>query len=229
MGSSVLVTGGTGGLGTAVTAALLDEGYRVVVPWIAERELKRLADHERLELVRADLFDAGDARRCAEIAASDSAAPLQAVVNLVGGFAMGGRVHEMPIDEFERQLTLNVRATYLACQATLPHLIEAGGGSIVCVSSRSALRPFPGASGYITGKAAVLGLVDALATEYAADGVRVNALLPSIIDTPGNRASQPNADRSTWVSPERIARVVLYLCSEASAAVSGARIPVDRP
>jgi NAD(P)-dependent dehydrogenase (short-subunit alcohol dehydrogenase family) len=105
-------------------------------------------------------------------------------------------------------------------------MLEGGGGSIVCVSTRAALRPFPGAAGYISSKAAVLAFVDALAAEYTADGVRANAILPSVIDTPANRASQPDADHSRWVSPEQIARVIRFLCSDDSAPTSGAHIPV---
>src|SRR5262245_50271926 len=113
MGRSVLVTGGTGGLGAAVTSAFLDAGWRVVVPWIAERELTRVPDHDSLTLVQADLFDETSARDCAATAASDVDNPLRAVVNLVGGFAMGGPVHETPVEQFEEQLRLNLRATYL--------------------------------------------------------------------------------------------------------------------
>jgi NAD(P)-dependent dehydrogenase (short-subunit alcohol dehydrogenase family) len=148
------------------------------------------------------------------------------VVNLVGGYAEGGRVHETPVDAFEAQLRLNLRPTYLVTAAALPHLMAAGGGSVVCVSSRAALRAFPGAAGYITAKAALLALVDALAVEYRDDLIRVNALLPSTIDTPGNRASQPHADFSRWVPPAQIADLIAYLCSDASVATSGAHIPV---
>lgn len=162
----------------------------------------------------------------ADEAASNATAPLTAVVNLIGGFAMSGRVHETDVAKFEGQLRLNLRPTYLASQAALPHLIGAGGGSIVCVSSRAALRPFSGAAGYITGKAAVLALVDAMAAEYKPDGVRVNAVLPSVIDTPGNRASQPDADYSNWVTPAEIAEVVHFLCDDRSSVVSGAHVPV---
>jgi NAD(P)-dependent dehydrogenase (short-subunit alcohol dehydrogenase family) len=97
---------------------------------------------------------------------------------------------------------------------------------VVCVSSRAALRPFSGAAGYITAKAALLTFVDALAVEYRDDLVRANAVLPSVIDTRGNRASQPDADHSRWVPPEQIADVIAFLCSSASAATSGAHIPV---
>ncbi|MGH3950540.1 MAG: SDR family NAD(P)-dependent oxidoreductase [Pseudonocardiaceae bacterium] len=226
MGSTALITGGTGGLGSAVTAAFLAAGYRVVVPWIAESEKSALPPHERLTAVEADLFDPASTRRVADLAAAEPDAPLRAVVNLVGGFAMGGRVHETEIDEFETQLRLNLRPTYLTSQAALPHLIAAGGGAIVCVSSRAARRPFSGAAGYITGKAAVLALVDAMAAEYTRDDIRVNAVLPSVIDTPANRAGQPDADHSAWVSPADIAMVVLFLCEESAGVVSGAHVPV---
>ncbi|HEU5159696.1 MAG TPA: SDR family NAD(P)-dependent oxidoreductase [Streptosporangiaceae bacterium] len=223
--ATAIVTGGTGGLGAAVTRRFLDASWRTVVPWYHERELERLDSHPRLTLVQADLFDPTSAAACVAEGAADSAAPLAAVVNLVGGFAIGGRMHETPIDDFERQLRLNLRPAYLTCQAALPHLIAGGGGSIVCVSSRAAVRPFPGAVGYVTSKAAVLALVDALAVEYRDDGVRANAVLPSVIDTPGNRASQPDADYSRWVRPEEIAEVIFGLCA-GSEIVSGAHIPV---
>jgi len=219
---TVLVTGGTGGLGAAVTKAFLDGGWRVVVPWVAERELERVEAHDRLELVRADLFDPD-----AVASAVQSAGPsLRAAVNLVGGFAEHGRVHETPIETFEEQLRLNLRPTYLVCAAVLPTLLHAGGGAIVCVSSRSALRPFPGAAGYVVSKSAVLALVDALDAEYRKDRIRVNAVLPSVIDTPFNRSSMPDADFDTWVAPEQIARVIRFLCSDDASVTSGAHLPV---
>jgi NAD(P)-dependent dehydrogenase (short-subunit alcohol dehydrogenase family) len=228
MGRSVLVTGGTGGLGAAVTTAFLDAGWRVVVPWLVEHELERLPARNGLELVKADLFDLASARDCATVAASEVDSPLRAVVNLVGGFAMGGKVHETPVEDFENQLRLNLRATYLTCQQTLPHLITAGGGSIVCMSSRAALHPFSGAAGYITSKAAVLALVTALDVEYKNAGIRANAVLPGVIDTPGNRASMPDSDRKDWVSPADIARTIVFLSSDDSSAISGAQVPVHR-
>jgi NAD(P)-dependent dehydrogenase (short-subunit alcohol dehydrogenase family) len=219
---TVLVTGGTGGLGAAVTQAFLDGGWRVVVPWIAERELERVEAHDRLELVRADLFDPDDVA-----AAVQTAGPsLRAAVNLVGGFAIHDRVHETPIETFEEQLRLNLRPTYLVCAAVLPALLAAGGGAIVCVSSRAARQPFPGAAGYVVSKAAVLALVDALDAEYRKDRIRVNAVLPSVIDTPFNRSSMPDADFDTWVAPEEIARVIRFLCSDDASVTSGAHLPV---
>jgi NAD(P)-dependent dehydrogenase (short-subunit alcohol dehydrogenase family) len=220
--ATVLVTGGTGGLGAAVTRAFLDDGWRVVVPWIVERELERVDEHARLELVRADLFDP-DAVAEAVAAAGPS---LRAVVNLVGGFAIHDRVHETPIETFEEQLRLNLRPTYLVCAAALPVLLEAGGGAIVCVSSRAARQPFSGAAGYVVSKAAVLALFDALDAEYRQDRVRVNAVLPSVIDTPLNRESMPDADFDTWVRPDELARVIRFLCSDDASVTSGAHLPV---
>lgn len=219
--AGAIVTGGTGGLGVAVTRCLLDDGWQVVVPYNAPHELDRLDPHPSLSLVAADL---ADPLAVAGVIAG-AGRPLRALVNLVGGYAAAGRVHETPVEEFERQFTLNLRPTYLCCAAALPELMREGG-AIVCVSTRAVLRPFPGAAGYIASKAAVVGLVDALAAEYTADGVRTNAILPSVIDTPGNRASQPEADHSRWVRPEEIARVIAFLCSDASAPTSGGHIPV---
>ena len=200
------MTGGTGGLGAAVVRALLADGWRVVVPWVEPRELDRAPDDDA--------------------ATGDGAPPLRAVVNLVGGFAMGERAEAMPIEDFERMLTLNLRPTYLVAQAAIPHLRAAGGGSIVCVSARAAVRPFACASGYITGKGAVLALVGALDAEYRDEGIRTNAILPSVIDTPANRASMPDADTSRWVTPDEIAAVIRFLVSDESAPTSGAHVPV---
>ncbi len=226
MPGTALITGGTGGLGAAVTARFLDSGWRVVVPWLVEAELRRVVEHPRLELVRSDLFEPDSVSHCVDVAANDPSAPLAAVVNLVGGYAAEGRVHETPVDHFEAQFRLNLRPTYLVCQYAVPHLIDGGGGAIVCVSSRAAVRAFSGAAGYITAKAAVLAFVDVLAAEYTDDGIRTNAILPSVIDTPGNRAGQPDADHSKWVRPAEIAETVHYLCSPEATHVSGAHVPV---
>lgn len=226
MAGSALITGGTGGLGAAVTRAFLDGGWRVVVPVFAEQERERLDAHERLVLESADLNDAGSTTAMARLAAADADAPLRAVVNLVGGYGAGGLVHETPVETFEDQLRLNLRPTYLVCHAAIPHLQAAGGGAVVCVSSRAALKPFAGAAGYIVAKAAVLAFVDVLAAEYRDDGIRANAILPSVIDTPANRASMPNADHGRWVAPEQIASVVRFLCEDGAGVVSGAHVPV---
>ncbi|NJP33067.1 SDR family NAD(P)-dependent oxidoreductase [Micromonospora thermarum] len=222
---SVLVTGGTGGLGGAVTDAFVEAGWRVVVP---SREAAPGPDPAAGDVVRltADLTDPVEVRHAVEVAAGDAAAPLRAVVNLVGGYAARGRVHETPVAELERMLTLNLRPTWLVTAAALPHLVAAGGGAVVCVSSRAAVAPFRGAAAYATAKAAVLAFANAVAVEYRPDGVRCNTVLPSVIDTPANRAAQPDADHSRWVTPAEIAPVVRFLASPESAPTSGASVPV---
>jgi NAD(P)-dependent dehydrogenase (short-subunit alcohol dehydrogenase family) len=225
MDRTAIVTGGTGGLGGAVVARLLDDGWRVVVPWITQGELERLAEHERLRLVQADLFDPGAVKEAVEAAGTS----LRGLVNLVGGFAAGARVHETAIEEFEAQFRLNLRPTYLMTAAAVERMLGAEGpsrGSIVCVGTRAALQPFSGAAGYIASKAAVIAFAAAVAVEYRQDGIRCNAVLPSVIDTPGNRAAMPKADHAKWVAPAQIAAVISHLLSEDAAATSGAAIPV---
>jgi NAD(P)-dependent dehydrogenase (short-subunit alcohol dehydrogenase family) len=232
MERTAIVTGGTGGLGAAVVARLLDQGWRVVVPWIVERELERVEERSGLELIQADLFRPDSVQEVVAAGAAAADAPLRGLVNLVGGFAAGGRVHETPIEDFERQFTLNLRATYLMTQAFVSRVLSDAPGegqadaAVVCVGTRAVRRPFSGAAGYISSKAAVLSFTEAVAVEYRDDGIRCNAILPSVIDTPGNRASMPKADFSKWVRPEDIAAVISHLLSEDSGPVSGAAIPV---
>jgi NAD(P)-dependent dehydrogenase (short-subunit alcohol dehydrogenase family) len=219
----VLVAGGTGALGGAVLRELVDAGYEVTSTWVVEREREQIeADlGDRVSLVEADLFEdepAADAVR--------AVAELEAVVNLVGGFASGPKVHETPSHEFERLIQLNLAPAFRLARAAMPRLVERGGGAFVGVSARAALRPFSGAAGYAAGKAAVLAFIKALDAEYRGDGVRCTAVLPSVIDTPANRAATPGADFSKWVPPEQIARVIRFLVSDESAPVSGAGIPV---
>lgn len=226
MKCSAIVTGGTGGLGSAVATRLLDDGWTVTVPWIVEEELERVEQREGLELIRADLFEPASVAEVVSAATADEGTPLRGLVNLVGGFSSPGRVHEAPIEEFERQFRLNLRATYLVTQAALSPMIEAGGGSIVCTGTRAALQPFKGAAGYAASKAAVIAFSHAVAVEYRDEGVRCNAILPSVIDTPANRAAMPNANHDRWVKPEQIAGTIAFLLSNDSEPVSGAAIPV---
>ncbi|HEU4397392.1 MAG TPA: SDR family NAD(P)-dependent oxidoreductase [Actinomycetota bacterium] len=224
--ATVLVTGASGGLGGAVTEAFLVDGWRVVAASRSGRPAGVTAGPDRLQVVAADLDEPADVAATVAAATADATAPLRALVNLVGGFTEGGRVHETPVEDLERQLALNLRPTWLVTKAALPHLVAAGGGAVVCMSSRSAVAPFRGAAGYAAAKAAVLAFAQAVAVEYRADGVRCNAVLPSVIDTPANRAKQPDADWSRWVPPQQVAAVIRFLCGEESAPTSGAAIPV---
>ena len=214
MARTALITGATGGLGGAVVDRFAAEGWSVLGV-----DKRAGEDRDNVRFLTADLFDpdqVGDA-------VAQAGPELQAVVNLVGGFAQGGRVHETPIEEFEEQFRLNLRPTYLVTAAAIARMRS---GTVVCVGTRAALRPFPGAAGYVASKAALLALVRALDSEYRDDGIRINAVLPSVIDTPANRSAMPDADHDAWVGADEIAKVIHFLSSDASSPISGAEVPV---
>jgi len=199
MTRSAFITGGGGGLGVAVVERFLAAGWNVTAPRRAE----------------VDLTDPEAVRQAVE-----AAAPLHAVVNLAGGFAAGQPVGETPIETFEAQLALNLRTTYLVCHAAIPVLAD--DGAIVCTSSATAHDPFAGSAGYAASKAAVTALARAIAKE----GTRCNVISPSLIDTPANRASMPESMWPKFVPPERIATLILWLCSPESSALNGAELPL---
>ena len=223
-----LVTGGTGVLGRAVVAELLEGGADVVTTWVVDREREAvesaLGDHDGLHLVWADLLAEGGPEGA--VSAATEVGEVRALVNLVGGFAAGERLGEDDPSTLEKMLALNLGTALGASRAALPALVEGGGGAIVCVGARAALQPFSGGGAYAIAKAAVLELVRVLDVEYRDDGVRANAVLPSVIDTPANREASPDADYDRWVKPAEIARVIRFLCSPDSAPISGAEIPV---
>lgn len=222
-----VVTGGTGGLGKAVVAELLDAGAQVVAPWLVEREREsiesELGGRDGLTLVEANLLEGG---ADAAVAAAKERGELRALVNLVGGFAAGDRVHETPQEQFDKMLALNLTTALNASRAAIPELLANDGGAIVCVGTKVAYEPFSGGAAYAVSKSAVLALVRSLDVEYRGDGIRANAVVPNVIDTPANRESMPDADHSKWVQPAEIARVIRFLCSDDSAAITGAAIPV---
>lgn len=218
----VLVTGGTGGLGQAVVAAFLAGGDRVVVPWIEAREAARMRERfgasPHLVLIEADVADAAGAA-----AAVAQAPALGALVNGVGGFAMGPHA-ETALDVWDRLYRMNVRAAAATTRAALPRLGR--GAAIVNVAAAAALDPPADMGAYTASKAALVAFTRSLAREVAPRGVRVNAVLPTTIDTPANRAAMPDADFSLWTRPEQIAAAIHWLASDAASAVRGALVPV---
>ena len=227
-GGTVIVTGGTGALGGAVVQGFLDAGARVLATYVVEAEVEpfqeRFAAHgARVELQRCDLRRGAEVDALLERAAAGS---LRAVVNLAGGYTWT-RVADADDAALEHLLDLNLRTTFTVCRAAAPVLTAAtGGGAIVNVSARAALRGEAGNGVYGATKAAVLALTQSLSEELKDAGVNVNAVLPSIIDTPANRAAMPNSDPARWVAPGDLANVIVFLASAAARAIHGAGIPV---
>ncbi len=226
-GRAVIVTGGTGALRGSVVRGFLDAGARVLVTYVAEGEVapfrRRFADAaDRVELHRCDVRAAADVEALIRQVPSGA---LQAVVNLAGGYRWM-KVADADDATLEHLLDLNLRTTFAMCRAAAPALAAAGGGAIVNVSARAALRGEAGNGVYGATKAAVLALTQSLSEELKRNGVNVNAVLPSIIDTPANRKAMPRSDPAAWVAPGELANVIVFLASDAAAAVHGAAIPV---
>ena len=227
-GRNVLASGGTGALGRAVVRAFLDAGDRVVVPWIVEVERAALARDladavaaGRRRLVEADVAEADGAA-----AAVKAAEPLAVLVNGAGGFAGGTPHWETDLATWDAMYRINLRTAAALSRAALPGMRERNAGCVVNVASQAARACPATLAAYSASKSGVLVLTETLRAELAGSGVRVNAVLPSTIDTPANRAAMPDADWSAWTPPEAIARVILWLASDAAAPVRGAAIPV---
>ncbi|MFQ3631732.1 SDR family NAD(P)-dependent oxidoreductase [Roseiflexus sp.] len=230
-GKIAIVTGGGGALGSAVVQALLDAGATVWVPYLAADDLDRL--RQRLTPPTSATLDG------APLDLTDEAAVQQAysqvagtyggidiLVNVAGGFAGGEPVHRTPWALWQQQLDINLKTAVISSAAAIPHMLARGSGSIVNVSSRTATQSARNVAAYGAAKRAVLQLTEALAAELRDSNITVNAILPSVIDTPANRAADPNADHSRWVAPNAIARVVLFLVGPDARIISGAAIPV---
>lgn len=223
----VVVTGGTGSLGHAVVDRLLAAGARVRIPVFHERELERFVHraHPNVELVmNMNLSDAA-----AVEAFYAPAAGLWGSVHTAGGFGMGGIEGADQPGLFDKLMTMNAKTTFLCCRAAVALMRACGrGGRIVNVAARPALCPREGKSmvAYAASKAAVASITEALAAEVAGDRIWVNAIAPSIIDTPPNRAAMPNADFATWPKIEDLAATIAFLVSPDNAVSTGGLVPV---
>jgi NAD(P)-dependent dehydrogenase (short-subunit alcohol dehydrogenase family) len=219
------VTGGSGALGQAITHRFLADGAVVCVPWIVEHERERLQAsvdapaRSRLMLERCDV---GNDAAMAALAtrALERHGRIDVLVTAVGGFAMGGLV-ETDRATWDAQISLNLTTTYVASRAVLPSMLAAGSGRIVAVASRAVLPPAGGIIAYTVAKAGVIAFVQALAQETKGRGVTVNAVLPSTMDTPGNRAAMPDVDPKTWTPVTAVADAIAYLGGESAGHVSG--------
>ncbi|MDJ0867187.1 MAG: SDR family NAD(P)-dependent oxidoreductase [Myxococcota bacterium] len=227
-GRLVVVSGGTGALGCAVVEAFLAAGDRVAVPWIVAAERDAVAERfaeaareERLALFEADVAEPAGSAELAR-RAGDAAV----LVNGVGGFEGGTPFVETPPEAFDRMLRINLRTAVCATHSLLPGMLERGSGAVVNVTSQAALDPPATLAAYAAAKAGVIAFTRSLAREVASAGVRVNAVAPSTIDTPANRAAMPDADPSSWTAPAAIAAVIRWLAGDEAATVNGAVVPV---
>lgn len=228
--SVVLVAGGTGGLGRAVTSAFLEEDATVAVTYRNQPEWEKFktaasAHASRLEGHEVDVTDETAVRQFVEKILSKHGR-LDALVNTVGGYAGGLKLWEMETKVFEQMLNLNLRSGYALSRATVPAMLKQGRGAIVNVAAKAAFDHAAGASAYAASKAAAVAMMDSLAADLKGTGVRVNTILPSIIDTEANRKAMPKADFAKWPKPADIARVILFLCSDDAKVIHGASIPV---
>lgn len=226
----VLVAGGTGGLGRAVSLAFLRDGARVVVTYRKDSEVEALkkaaaGDASRISAQPVDVTDLAAAQELVNKIVAEHGR-LDALVNTVGGYAGGIKLWELDRQTFEQMLVLNVRSGYALAHAAVPAMLKQGKGAIVNIAARAAFDHAAGAAAYAASKAAAVAMMDSLAADLRGSGVRVNSILPSIIDTPANRAAMPGADFNAWPKPEEIARVILFLCSEDAKVIHGAAIPV---
>jgi NAD(P)-dependent dehydrogenase (short-subunit alcohol dehydrogenase family) len=229
-GKTVLVSGGTGGLGSAVSLAFLEEGARVVVTYRKQEEFAalKIAAGAQAAALEGSLVDVTDERASAELVTGIVArhSRLDALVNTVGGYAGGVPLWQLETKVFDAMLSLNLRSGYALARAVLPAMLKQRHGSVVNVAAKAAFDHGAGAAAYAASKAAAVALMDSLAADVKGTGVRVNSILPSIIDTATNRRAMPNGDFAAWPKPEEIAQVILFLCSNNASVIHGAAVPV---
>ena len=226
----VLVAGGTGGLGKAVALAFLQEQAKVVVTYRNEGEFAALqaSAGERARALVGHAVDVTDEEASAQLVKNilSQHGRLDVLVNTVGGYVGGVSLWKLETKVFDRMLALNLRSGYSLARAVLPAMLAQQHGAIVNVAAKAAVDHGGGASAYAASKAASVALMDSLAADTKGTGVRVNSILPSIIDTAVNRQAMPGAAFDQWPKPEDIAKVILFLCSDLAKVVHGASIPV---
>jgi NAD(P)-dependent dehydrogenase (short-subunit alcohol dehydrogenase family) len=226
----VVITGGTGFLGTAVSAAYLKAAHPVAIPYIFEREIEQFETHVGDLKSGATLIQANVTVETEVIAffenVSEQLGPVDILVNIVGGYVGGIPVAELDEEKWDFMMNLNMKSAFFCCKAALSHMLERKYGKIVNVSARAGLSGIAGLSAYCVSKGGVRVFTESLAEEVKDSGINVNAIMPSVIDTPGNRQSMPDEDHSRWVPPSEIAKVIMFLTSDDAAVINGAAIPV---
>jgi NAD(P)-dependent dehydrogenase (short-subunit alcohol dehydrogenase family) len=227
-GKTIVVTGGLGALGSVVAETAAKRGASVALLDHAQAAPEGFA-----ERLGANALIVGGVDLTSPTAAETAMASvkakfgrLDALLNIAGGFQWD-TIADGKVDSWDRMYAINLKTALNACKAALPYLLESGAGRIVNVGAQSALRAASGFGPYAASKSAVHRLTESLADELKLKGVTVNAVLPSIIDTPMNRRDMPKADFNRWVAPADLAAVMLFLASDEAKAVTGALIPVS--
>ena len=224
-GKTCLITGAAGNLGRAVARAFASAGASLILIDLDDKVLRSAygRDDERKAFVRADLLDAASVAQAVATARFDR---IDVLCNIAGGFRMGHPVHETPEDVWELMLDLNAKSVINTARAVVPKMLAAGYGKIVNIGAVAGLRGGAKMGAYSASKSAVIRLTESMSAELRDKGINVNCILPSVIDTPQNRADMPSADPRRWVAPEALADVVLFLASDAARAIHGTAIPV---
>lgn len=223
-GKRIAITGGFGSLGAAVARAARAAGADVVAIDRAEQAPTELAGAGIHAVGGTDLSDA-DGARAAIDAAAKALGGLDALVNIAGAFRWE-TLADGSVDSWDLLYRINLRTAVCASKAALPYLKQSKAGRIVNIGANAATKAAAGMGAYAASKAGVMRLTEALAEELKGDGITVNAVLPSIIDTPPNRKDMPDADFGKWVKPEQLADVILFLVSDRASAITGALVPV---
>ena len=227
-GKTVLVTGAAGNLGKAVGSAFHDSGANVALVDLDEQTLRDAwgGDTPRGILLAADLLDESSIAAAAS-AAREKWGAIDVLCNIAGGFASGPPVHETPTSLWQRMFDLNATSVVHATKAVVPGMIAHKSGNIVNVAAAASVRGQAGMAAYIAAKNAVVRLTESMAAELRPYGICVGCVMPTIIDTPQNRAAMPNADTSQWTPPSAIAEIILFLASDAAFIASGCSLPLS--
>jgi NAD(P)-dependent dehydrogenase (short-subunit alcohol dehydrogenase family) len=224
---TVLVTGAAGNLGRAVADAFFERGTNLVLIGRRLEDLTKAygsANGRRL-LAPANLLDQVEVDAAVK-SAIERFGRIDVLCNIAGGFRMGTPVHETPDELWQSMLDLNARSVITMARAVVPPMLAAASGRIVNVAAMAALAGKAGMGAYGASKSATIRLTETMAAELRDKGINVNCVMPSIIDTPQNRAAMPDADPGRWVTPAAVADVILFLASDAARAIHGAAVPV---
>jgi NAD(P)-dependent dehydrogenase (short-subunit alcohol dehydrogenase family) len=222
----VLVTGGTGALGRAITAAFIASDAKVVSSYVIDREIEQLKKESKavVEVIKTDVTKEEEVEKLV-LSVISKYGRIDVLVNVVGGYLGGKSVSELDEKEWDLMMTMNLKSAFLISKHVIPQMVSSKYGKIMHVSSRTGLKSSGYDSAYAASKSGLIRLVESLSEEVKDSNINVNCIMPSTIDTEANRRAMPTADHSKWVKPQDLANVVLFLCSDEANVITGAAIP----